>query len=99
VSLQAQGASAEVVVSEIYVSNTHAAHHDALGEFLSSFKELLTYLRQNFTELLDAHSFKHRRFFDLEMAYKKALEKQNQAYYQHQTFIKTLADNHPECAQ
>jgi len=96
VSLQAQGASAEVVVSEIYVSNTYAAYHDALGEFLSSFKELLTYLSQNFTELQDAHSFKQRRFFSLEMAYKKALDKQNQAYYQHQAFIKTLADNHPE---
>jgi len=97
--LLAQGEGQIVLLSDLYTSSTYTTYHDALSDFLTSYKELLTYTSENFNEVQSAGSKESRRYSILDANYRAALEKQNKAYYAHQAFIERFAKEHPEVSE
>jgi hypothetical protein len=92
--LQANGYGEVVELIGMY-GDTYHTYHKALSNFLSSYKEMLFYLRDNADAIEQNQDVERNRYDALSARYIKALKAQNNAYMRHLAFLRLYADQHP----
>lgn len=84
-----------VDVAEIY-GDSYQTYRKSLGEYLSSFKLMLEFERDNFSALLKSKQPEESKYQILYRNYMSALEKQNNAFKAHMAFMDSLGKQNPK---
>ncbi len=78
--------------------DTYTSYQNALSEFLTSYHEMLTYVRDHSDAIQQSLPPYRGRYEALYNKYAAALQKQNKAYLEHIAFLKRYANEHPNIA-
>jgi hypothetical protein len=84
-----------VDIADVY-GDLYQTYRKSLGEYLSSFKLMLEFERDNFSTLLKSKQPEESKYQILYKNYMSALEKQNNAFKAHMAFMESLGKQNPK---
>lgn len=95
--LQNQGLGQLVEMTGVY-GETYQAYQNALSDFLTSYREMLVYVRDHSQAIQENEYASRKRYDSLYAKYVTTLQKQNKVWLEHLAFVKQYANEHPNVA-